>query len=121
MIVALLAILSLLAVLQVSLAAGAPLGRLAWGGQNRTLPNRQRVGSIVSVAIYGLIAVVGLDRSGQIDLVADQVSRIGMWVVFGFFALSIVGNALSRSNLERSVMVPTSAVLAVLALMVALG
>ncbi len=119
MIVALLVVLGLLAALQISLAAGAPLGRLAWGGQHRVLPNRQRVGSILSVAIYGLIALIVLDRSEQIDLFIDQVSRIGMWIVFGFFALSIVGNALSRSVPERALMVPTAAVLAVLALLVA--
>jgi hypothetical protein len=83
MIAALLAVLTLLALLQISLAAGAPLGRLAWGGQHRILSNRQRVGSILSAAIYGLIALIALDRSGQIDVVADEVSRIGIWVVFG--------------------------------------
>lgn len=121
MTVALLVILGLLATLQISLAAGAPLGHLAWGGQHRTLPNRQRVGSVLSVGIYGLIALIVLDRSGQIDLFTEQVSRIGIWISFAFFALSIVGNALSRSFPERAVMVPTAAVLAALALLVALS
>lgn len=49
--VAFVALLALLAVFQLALAAGAPLGRLAWGGQNRVLPTRMRIGSVASVAV----------------------------------------------------------------------
>jgi hypothetical protein len=42
-------------------------------------------------------------------------------VVFGYLVLSIVPNILSKSRLERAVMVPASALLALLALVVALG
>jgi hypothetical protein len=119
--IALVVILAILAVFQLALAAGAPFGRLAWGGQNRVLPARMRIGSVASVAVYALIAVVALDRSGLIDLLLDLVSRIGMWVVFGYLLLSIVPNLLSKSPPERAVMAPVSAVLGVLALLVALG
>jgi hypothetical protein len=121
MALAMVAVLAVLACFQIALAAGAPLGRLAWGGQHRILAGRQRVGSVASVAVYALIATVTLDRAGNIDVVSDSVSRIAMWVVFAFFALSIIGNGLSRSPLERSVMVPTTVLLALLALLVALG
>lgn len=121
MVIALVVILSILAALQISLAAGAPLGHLAWGGQHRILLTRQRVGSIASVTVYALIAVLALDRTNAIDVAPDQISRVGIWVVFGFFALSIVGNAMSRSRLERLVMVPTTTALAVLTLVVAVN
>lgn len=121
MTIALVGLLAALAAFQITLAAGAPLGHFAWGGQHRILPTRQRVGSIAAVAVYAVIAVIALDRTGLIDLVPDPVSFVGMWVVFGFFALSIAGNAMSRSPLERSVMVPTTAVLALLSLVVALS
>jgi hypothetical protein len=119
--IAFVALLSILAVFQLALAAGAPLGRLAWGGQNRVLPTRMRIGSVASVAVYALFAVVALDRSGLIDVLPDLVARIAMWVVFGYLVLSIVPNLLSKSPPERAVMVPVTAVLAVLALLVALG
>ena len=119
--IALVIILAILAVFQISLAAGAPLGHLAWGGQNRVLPRRIRMGSVASVAIYALIALVALDRAGQIDLLPDLVSRIAMWVVFGYFVLGILLNLASKSRAERAVMVPVTALLAVLALVVALA
>lgn len=64
---------------------------------------------------------MALDRSGLIDLLPDLVARIAIWVVFGYLVLSIVPNLLSKSRPERAVMVPVTALLAVLALLVALG
>lgn len=119
--IALTVLLALLAVFQIALAAGAPLGRLAWGGQHRVLPAGLRVGSAVSVVIYAVIAVLALDRVGAIDLVPDAVAQVGMWVVFGYFVLGIGMNAISRSRPERAVMVPVTIVLAALSLIVAAG
>jgi hypothetical protein len=120
-VVALIAVLGVLAGLQIALAAGAPFGRFAWGGTNRVLPSRQRVGSLVSVAIYSAIALLVLDRVEQFDLVPDLFSRVGMWIVCGYFALSIGLNSMSRSRAERLAMVPASALLTVLSLTVALA
>ena len=119
--IALVAILAILAVFQIALAAGAPLGRFAWGGQNRVLPTRMRIGSVASIAVYAVIALLALDRTGLLDLVPDLVSRVGMWVVFGYLVLSIVPNLLSKSPPERAVMAPVTTLLAVLAILIALG
>jgi hypothetical protein len=119
--IALTVLLSVLAVFQISLALGAPFGHLAWGGQSRVLPTRQRVGSVVSVVIYGVIALIALDWSGQIEILPDLVSRVAMWAVVGFLTLSIVPNLLSKSVPERAVMAPVSSALAILALLVALN
>jgi hypothetical protein len=115
------AILGILAVFQLALALGAPLGHFAWGGSHRVLPARLRIGSLVSIVIYAIIAVLALDRAGVIDVVPDVVSTVGMWVVFAYFVLGIVMNAISRSKPERYTMTPVVAVLAVLSLVVALG
>ena len=112
-------ILALLAVFQIALAAGAPLGHLAWGGQHRVLPRTLRIGSAVSIAIYALIAVVLLDRAGIIEVIPFDI--VAAWVVFAYFALGIVLNGISRSRPERFVMTPVVLVLAVLSLLVALG
>nr|WP_157415750.1 hypothetical protein [Agromyces allii] len=118
---ALTAILGILAVFQLALALGAPLGRFAWGGTHRVLPARLRIGSLVSIAIYAVIAVLALDRAGAVDVVPDVVSTVGMWIVFAYFVLGIGMNAISRSKPERYTMAPLSAVLALLSLLVALG
>ncbi|MFE6964226.1 hypothetical protein ACFVAJ_03875 [Agromyces sp. NPDC057679] len=114
-------VLGVLAVFQLALVFGAPIGRFAWGGQHEVLPARLRIGSAVSIVIYAVIAVLALDRAGLVDVVPDAVSTVGMWVVFGYFVLGIALNAISRSRAERLTMAPTSAVLAVLSLLVALG
>ncbi|GAA1470494.1 hypothetical protein [Microbacterium thalassium] len=115
------AVLALLAVFQIALIFGAPLGRFAWGGQHRVLPARLRIGSAVSVVIYAFVAVVAWDCVGVVDVFGDAFSQIAMWVFFAYFALGIVMNAVSRSKPERYTMVPVSIVLAVLSFFIALG
>jgi hypothetical protein len=114
-------VLAALAVLQAALILGAPLGRFAWGGQHEVLPPRLRVGSAVSIAIYALIALIAWDRVGAIDLFPAPLSEVAMWVVFAYFVLGILMNAISRSRSERLVMVPTCVVLAALSFLIAMG
>ena len=118
---ALTAILGVLAVFQLALALGAPIGHFAWGGAHRVLPARLRIGSLVSIVIYAIIALLALDCAGVVDVVPDAVSIVGMWVVFGYFVLGTGLNAISRSKPERYTMAPVSAVLAVLSLLVVLS
>jgi hypothetical protein len=118
------AVLAALAVFQVALVAGAPLGRLAWGGQDRVLPKEKRTGSVVSVVLYALFALLGLERVGAIDLLpagADTFVRIAMWVVAAYLALGILMNLASRSKPERYVMTPVVTVLAALGVVLAIG
>ncbi|MDF5754565.1 hypothetical protein [Spongiactinospora sp. TRM90649] len=115
------ALLAVPAVGQAALAAGAPLGHFAWGGRHRVLPTAQRIGSVITIPIYAVIALIALDRAGLIDVVADSISTAGTWVIFGYFVLGTAMNAISRSKPERYAMTPTALALAVLALLVGLG
>jgi len=120
--IAAIAILSGLAIFQVALAAGAPIGRFAWGGQHDVLPPRLRIGSVVSILLYGLFALVLLDRAELVAVFgSDPFVQIATWVLFGYFALGILMNGISRSKSERNVMVPVTLVLAALTLYIALG
>lgn len=110
-----------LAVFQLLLAAGRPLGRFAWGGQHEVLPRRLRIGSAVSVVLYAVIAAVVLQAAGAIEVFPEAVADVGIWVVTGYLALGIPLNAISRSRSERLVMTPVVLVLAVGCLVVALG
>lgn len=114
-------ILAALAVFQLALAFGAPIGRFAWGGQHRVLPARLRVGSALSILVYALIDLIAWDRVGAIDVFPELLSQIAMWVVFAYFVLGIAMNAISRSKPERYTMTPVCAVLAVLSLLIAMG
>lgn len=115
-------ILGLLAVFQLALIAGAPLGHFAWGGQLRVLNLRLRIGSAVSILLYALIAAVLLERAGVSYLFdAATFVQVAAWVIFGYFMLGILMNAISRSKAERFTMTPVVLVLAALSLVVALG
>jgi hypothetical protein len=115
------ALLGGLAVLQVLLIAGAPLGRFAWGGQHDVLPRGLRIGSVVSIALYAVFALVVLQGAGALDVLPGRLVEVALWVLTGYFTLGIAMNAASRSRPERSVMTPVSAVLAASCLVVALS
>ena len=115
-------IFAALALFQAGLAAGAPYGHFAWGGQHRVLPTTFRIGSLASIVLYALMAIVLLDRSGATDLVfGGDTVRVLAWVVAGYLVIGVAMNAISRSKPERYTMTPTTIVLAILAVIVATG
>lgn len=114
-------VLGCLALFQVALAAGAPWGRLAWGGQHVVLPPALRVGSAVSVLLYAAIALVVLAAADGAGPLPGGVGEVGIWVLVGYFTLGVGMNAISRSRPERLVMTPVAAVLAGVCLVLALG
>jgi hypothetical protein len=112
----------LLAVFQLALALGAPLGHLAWGGQHRVLPGGLRIGSLIAIALYGLFSATMLMRAGLVDVWPDM-GWVGpaAWAVVAYMALGVVVNAISRSRAERVTMTPLVGVLLVLSLLVAVA
>lgn len=114
-------LLAALAIFQVALIAGAPLGRFAWGGQHEVLPSKLRVGSATSIILYVFIAYVGLAKAGLAPpLVSEGFTDVTCWVLTGYFAVGIVLNGISPSKPERMVMAPTVLVLTVLYLILSL-
>ena len=109
-----------LAVFQVLLIAGAPLGRFAWGGQNVVLPVGLRIGSAVSVALYAVFAVLMLQAAGAFSVFPDGAAAVGIWALTGYFVLGVAMNAASRSRPERLVMTPVTLTLAAVCLTLAL-
>lgn len=115
-------VLAGLAVFQVALIGGAPLGRLAWGGQYDVLPARLRIGSALSIVLYALFGYAALAGAGFAPpLVSEPVTSTSIWVLTAYFALGVVMNGVSRSKPERLIMTPTALVLTVLYLILAIG
>lgn len=113
-------ILLALAVFQIALIAGAPIGKYAWGGSHKVLPVKLRIGSIISIFLYGLIALVVLSKSEIIPIFNNQpVIGIATWVIAGYFCLGVIMNAISRSRYERNLMTPVALVLAILCIIIA--
>jgi hypothetical protein len=93
------------ALFQVTLAAGAPWGSAAWGGQHPgVLPTRLRRASAVSAVVLGSLAVA----VGSPDLLDPPVRRRVLLGAVGYFALGTVMNAASRSPVERAIWTPVA-------------
>ena len=111
-----------LAVFQGALIGGAPLGRLAWGGQHKVLPTGLRIGSALSIVLYAVFGYAAAAKAGLVlPLVNEGVTSISIWVLTAYFALGVIMNGISRSKPERLVMTPTAMVLTALYLILALG
>jgi hypothetical protein len=109
-----------LAVFELALAAGAPLGRAAFGGTHTHLPAGLRRVSAHAVVIWLLAALVVLRRGGyRAPLVSARVSRAGTWVLTGLLSLGVLMNLASPSGWERYLQAPITAIMATLCLIVA--
>ena len=117
-----LVVLTLLAVFQIALIFGAPIGRFAWGGQHRVLPLNLRLGSLLSLVLYDTFGLFLMSKAGIWELIQDEwVLQLGLWIFTAYFALGVIVNGISRSKPERYVMTPVAAVLFICFLIVALG
>jgi len=113
---------TVIAVFQVVIALGAPLGRAAWGGAHIVLPRNLRVASAVAVVIWVVAALVVLDRAGTpiIDL-PDAVTYWGTWALVVVLPIGALMNFASSSPYERFGWGPLALVLAMLTLILALS
>ena len=114
-------LLGALAVLQLLLIVGMPLGRFAWGGQQHRLSPRLRVAAGLSIVIYAVFAGIALAHAHVIaSPVPSLIIVIAMWIITTYLLLSVLPNLASKSIHEKRLMTPVSTVLAILALLIAL-
>jgi hypothetical protein len=96
---------------QACLAAGAPWGRFAYGGQHEgRLPESFRRISAVVAPVYGVTAVVVVSEAGSPQLRRSVLSGVAIFMTVGT-ALNLA----SRSPAERMLWTPLCALTAVLA------
>ena len=91
-----------LTIFQIALAAGAPIGHLAWGGAARVLPTGLRVASAVSVllAVFGWLTIA--ETGGVIAPVFPEGwLRPVLWGLAGLFGLSVLANLFGARGAER--------------------
>jgi hypothetical protein len=113
----------LVALFQLALVLGAPMGEYAFGGQNvGKLPPRFRIGSSISFVVLLAIAGHYFAQAGVFTpLLAPDLNSVVNWVLVGFNVLGLIMNAISRSKKERTMWVPVLLLSVVLAVVVALG
>jgi hypothetical protein len=109
-----------LAVFQVALAAGAPLGAAAWGGAERVLPTGLRIGSAIAAVLYVLGAFCVLRCAGfDVRWMPAKFARVATWIFAVMLPLSAVANVASESDWERYLLAPVGLLLGALCLVVA--
>ena len=111
------------AIFQIALVAGAPLGEYTMGGQHPgKLPGQFRVTAAVSAVI--MVAQSGhyLAQAGILNpALSPGQNAIVNWFWFGFAVLGLIVNSISRSKKERNLWVPVLLVSAACTLLVALN
>ena len=101
-----------LAVFQVLLALGKPLGKMAWGGRQRVLPSKLRLASALAVPILLWAAYVLAARAGVMPLFLPRGWIYGFtWFFAGYFGLNVLANFVSRSPREKWIMGPVSIII----------
>lgn len=112
-----------IALFQLALAAGAPLGRAAWGGTHvGQLPAGLRIGSGVAALVWTFAALVVLRRGGIGPLAMPGAAvRWVTWTLFGLLLLGALMNLASPSGWERYFWAPYALILAGLCFLVASG
>jgi hypothetical protein len=109
-----------IALFQVALAAGAPLGHAAYGGGQAELTALQRVASTAAVAVWSSAAMIVLGRARLWHAPRlDRVFRRGTWFFAAVLTIGALMNLASRSVWENVVFGPLAAVLAILFVTVA--
>ena len=95
----------IVAVFQIALALGAPLGEYAYGGARvGKLPLGFRINSVV--AVFVMLAISGhyLAQLGVFEPILDPAGNsVVNWVLVGFFVLSALANNATRSKKEQRV------------------
>jgi hypothetical protein len=111
-----------IAVFQVALALGAPLGRAAWKGTHVRLPLGLRTASAFASLFWVLAAAVVLGRAGfEVTPLSPAVARWGTWILIGLLPLGAVMNFASPSGWERYLWGPAALILAAFCFVVARG
>ena len=110
-----------LAVFQAALAAGAPWGHAAWGGENADLSAAQQSASAVAAVIYVAAALIVLCRAGVVWPARSDaaVVRGGTWFFAVAMAVGALPNVASQSRWENLVLGPLALLLAALSFVVA--
>jgi hypothetical protein len=94
-----------LAIFQIAITLGAPLGEYAYGGQNsKVLPRHLRIASVFSAILALAISGHYLAQLGVVNpLLPAPQNQLVNWLVVGFMTVASVMNNISKSKKERMV------------------
>ena len=104
-------LLLIVAIMEVLLIFGLPLGEFTMGGRYKVLPPMFRIFAASSVELQLFGAAMLLQCSGLMDMwFPGNVIKIICFVFAGFFAVNTFMNIISPSKKEKYVMTPLAAI-----------
>jgi hypothetical protein len=111
-----------IAVFQVLLTFGYPMGEATMGGRYKVLPKPLRIASAVSAIILLLMGYVYLQRANVISSNIDNLpTNVLVWVFTGYLGINTLANLASKSKKEKLIMTPISAIACILGVFVAVS
>lgn len=116
------ALLLIVAIMEVLLVLGLPLGEFTMGGRYKVLPPALRVAAASSIVLQLFGAAMILQGGGiMVMWFPNNVTKIICFVFAGFFAINTIMNLISPSKKEKFFMTPLAAVEAVCFALTAFG
>ncbi|HBU11263.1 MAG TPA: hypothetical protein DEB31_00550, partial [Clostridiales bacterium] len=99
-----------MALLQLSLIFGAPLGEYVLGGKHKVLPPNMRVISGLYAGIFIIVGLSFMQVTGNMAMIFNMTfMRVILIIYTLFLAYAIIGNGfLTKSKKEKYVMTPIS-------------
>jgi hypothetical protein len=108
-------------VFQLALSFGAPWGEMTIGGKYPgRLPPFMRIGTAVQAGVLVFIGLIVLARAGLLLPGWQRFSHTAIWFVVVFSAVAVILNSITPSKKERLAWAPTTALMLVASLIVAL-
>lgn len=99
------------AIMEVLLIIGLPLGEFTMGGRHKVLPPMYRIFAASSIILQFFGAAMLLQGGGLMNMwFAGKVIKIICFVFAGFFAVNTIMNIISPSKKEKYVMTPLAAI-----------
>lgn len=110
-----------IAVFQVLLSLGYPLGEYAMGGYHKVLPYTLRIVSVFNALILLFMIFVILEHVEVLTVFHLSFTNTIVWVFTIFLGLNTIANLLSTSRKEKYTMTPLSSIAFVLSLIIAIS
>ncbi len=107
-------IIVLLIIFHILLLLGVVPSDIVWGGKaaDKALLIKLEIFSLVTSFI--ILAVICAKLQQNINVKFRKVINVGIWIIFGYFLLNIVGNLASGVTTEKLIFTPITIILSVL-------
>ncbi len=116
------ALIIIIAIFQLALAFGAPLGEYTMGGKfPGKLPIKMRVAALIQIIILLFFGFIVIAKARMAFEQYHNVGKIGIWFIVAFFVFGSIVNLSSPSRKEKLVMGPANIIALISTLMVAIS